>query len=115
MEREIPPFPDPATIGRVLRCQPETGSSPDVFDYRLRNEHLGISMRLTVDYARRAAMLYLRGSNAFLGFVHLPGIEQVALDESKGEVTFLAEGALTSQLSVQSVGVFVVTRQFGHP
>ena len=115
MEREKPAQPiDIAAIGRALECYPEQRSGSGIFEFRLRNEPLGLSLRLSVDPERRTVSLYLRGPTAFLGFVHMSGIRQVSIERRKGEVTFISEGEMTSQLSIQSAGVFLVTRLDPH-
>ena len=109
-EQRSPLTIDAAEIGSALDC-PVGRTGGDVFEYTLRNEPVGISLRLAVDREKKAVSLYLRGASGFLGFVHIPGIKQVSIDHGKGEVTFIADGEPTSQLSVQHGGVFLVTRQ----
>ena len=107
MEREEPAQPiDIAAIGRALECYPEQRSGSSVFEYRLRNHPLGLSLRLSVDPERRTVSLYLRGPTAFLGFVHIANIQGVSIDPVKGEVSFGA-GDPVSELSIQSTGVFL--------
>ena len=111
MERERPPLAiDPAEIGAALQCAPAKAPESDIFEYQLKNEPVGISLRLALDRERRAVSLYLRGANGFLGFVHVANVVQVSVDRAKGEVTFIGDADVTTQLSVQRGGVFLVMR-----
>ena len=100
---------DTVAIGEALECEPQSRGA-HVVEFNLTNDLLGIWAKLAVIEPRRGVSLYLRGRQAFLGFVHIEGIAQVFINKRKGEVTFIGEGDVTSQLSVQRGGVFLVTR-----
>ncbi len=101
---------DPAEIGRALRCEPHARPEGAV-DFQLRNELLDISLKLTVDPKKRTVSIYLRGSSAFLGFIHLIDVEEMRVDEERAEVWFLAGDG--EKLAVQDVGVFLLTTRGG--
>ena len=110
MEREEPAAAiDPARIGQALGREAERRPEGGVFEYHLPNEPVAVSLRLSVDPRRRTASLYLRGTNGFLGFVHLAGIQQVQIDEENGEVSFTIREGSVSRLAVQRGGVFIIT------
>ena len=100
---------DAVAIGEALECEPQSRGA-NVVEFNLTNDLLGIRAKLAVIEPRRGVSLYLRGRQAFLGFIHINRIERVSIDKRKGEVTFIGEGDVTSQLSVQRGGVFLVTR-----
>lgn len=107
MERERTPLEfDAAEMARALRSEPQARSEGAV-DFQLRNELLDISLRLTVDPTKRTVSIYLRGSSAFLGFMHMIDIEEMRADEERAEVWFLAGDG--EKLAVQDVGVFLLT------
>jgi hypothetical protein len=77
MEREQPRRAvDPAEIGAALQRVAVKRPERDVIDFHLGNNALAVSLRLSVDRERKDASLYLRGSTAFLGFVHVSNIAQ---------------------------------------
>jgi len=99
---------DIEAIAAALGCMPERRGS--LFEYRLSNDPLGLTLRLSIDPERGMVSLYLRGATTFLGFVHITGVIQAKIDEAKGEVNFVSDDTSSAHLTVQRNGVFLVTR-----